>query len=93
MKKGWDRWLWGIEFIDGDGEKLTLIGMGWSSMTRAFYAGEPSHPILFTTRATARAWCAKKQATYAGRTDCCGAWRFHPIRVRETVRAMRNEKG
>ena len=85
----WNRSLWGVEFFAGDGKKRLLLGAGWGGMTRASYAGEPTHALLFTSRAAARAWCVMKQAGYAGRADFCAQWWFRPVRVRETVRVVK----
>ena len=84
----WDRRLWGVEWRSG--EDRLLIGGGWGGqMTdRPAYPGEPTRPLLFTTRAVARRWCATEQAKYTGRTDTCATWRFRPVRVRETVRVL-----
>lgn len=85
MRRGWDRDLWAVDFIGSVGDRLSILGTGWSEPHPPSYSGEPSRALLFTTRALARAWCRAKQATYAGRTDSLAAWRFRPIRVREVV--------
>src|SRR3990167_7561463 len=94
MRRPWDRLLWGVEFYsvgDPPRDRLTILGTGWSHVRAGDYAGEPTRPLLFMTRADARHWCAKKLATYAGRTDRRAAWRFRPIRVRETVTRHRSK--
>lgn len=88
--KGWKRHLWGVEFFsvgDMPRDRLYIIGTSWHGSRPAEYTGEPTRPLLFTTQAAARAWCAAKRASYAERTDRCAAWRFRPIRVLETVQA------
>jgi hypothetical protein len=81
----WDRNLWGIEFIGmGAGEAPFLIGGGWHPALKPRFVGEPSRPILFTSRRLAHAWCAEKMAQYAD-SDICKHWRFRAVRVRETV--------
>ena len=66
-----------------------LIGSLWLSPTSS-YAGEPTRALLFCTRKAARAYCRMEHAKYAGRTDICTAWRFRPVRVRETVRKVKS---
>ena len=86
MTRPWRRLLWGVEFSSGGTERPLLIGESWHSNVRPeSYPGEPTRALLFTTRSAARAWCARKLATYAGQTDSRALWRFRPIRVRETV--------
>jgi len=87
----WDHLRWGIEFRSLDG-KPELIGSLWLNHTPRPYDGEPRRALLFTTRAKARAYCAENHARYAGRPDCCGQWRFRPVRVRETVRVVKLQK-
>lgn len=88
----WDRLLWGVEFADRGVEFVDsrkdrfLIGTAWMNpRPKSQYKGEPTRPILFTTRKQAREWCKNKQAEYAGRTDFVAKWRFRPVRVREKV--------
>lgn len=85
MSLAWDRRLWGVEWSH-KGETM-LIGQAWAELYPSRYAGEPSRPLLFTTRAVCRARCAEKQASYSDRTDFVAKWRFRPIRVRETAKA------
>jgi len=81
----WDRLLWGIEFIDSRKE-YPLIGTVWMRPPpKSQYEGEPTRPILFTTRKLAREWCKNKRAQYLGRLDFVAKWRFRPVRVREKV--------
>lgn len=86
-----DRWrkeLWGVEFKGSiEDDQPMLLGAVWHSLGRLVkYAGEPSRALLFETRDDARAWCREQRQKNAGRTDCCGQWRFTPVRVVETVR-------
>lgn len=91
--KGWHRRLWGVEFRGAFGDRLSILSTGWHDGGRpAAYAGEPTRPLLFTTRAAARAWCQAKRARYANRTDVCRAWRFRPIKVRERLAVVMLEK-
>ena len=83
----WDRRLWGVELTGSDGKKLSILGTRWDRPP-SYYFGEPTRPLLFTSRVTCRVWCRAKQATYVGRVDGCQLWRFRPIRVRETLRAL-----
>jgi len=86
----WDRFLWGVEFTGGVTAPV-LIGSAWDGGCSPAYPDEPTRPLLFTTRVAARRWCTRKRAVYADRTDRCAAWRFRPVRVRETVREARRE--
>ena len=82
----WDRLLWGVEFADSTDRRLTILGTVWMDPPpESQYEGEPTRPILFTTRKLAREWCKNKQAEYAGRKDFTAKWRFRPLRVREKV--------
>ena len=81
----WDRQLWGVQLSGAAGERLTVLGTSWHEAQRDHYPGEPTRPLLFTSRATARAWCLTKLAQYRGRTDSCAKWRFRPIQVRARV--------
>lgn len=88
MRLSWDRKLWAIEFstnADNLGDQPKLIGGNWHEANTPRYVGEPSRPVLFTTRALARAWCKEKMAKYSDRDDSCKHWRFRPVRVREVV--------
>lgn len=78
------RKLWGVE-LSHDGERLGPLFMGWHGIQRAAYEGEPTRPMLFTTRTTARKWCKNKMAVYSHRTDQCAKWRFSPIPVEERL--------
>ena len=81
----WHRRLWGVEFFHLRSQPPMLLGQGWDTPDHADYPGEPTHALLFTTRAQARTWCTAKQLTYVGRTDGCGAWRFRAVPVWERV--------
>ena len=85
QQNGWDQQLWGVSFTSS-GSKHVILGTAWHAIFDPRYEGEPSRPLLFLTRRTARAWCEAQHAKYAGREDCCADWRFRPIRVRMTVR-------
>jgi len=88
----WNRKLWGVEFTGGmPGDQPALIGTGWMHpMPKSQYCDEPTRAILFNTRAIARTWCSERMAEYAGRDDCCGRWKFRPVRVIETVIKVSN---
>lgn len=91
---GWVKELWGVVLTDDDGEgRPMLIGSMWHAgeLRRASYPGEPPRALLFTTRQEAREWCQAKQAEYSNRpeSDPARAWRFRPVRVRETVQIDR----
>ena len=92
--KPWQRLLWGVVFSGDTRDRPMLLGTGWNGPDPAAYPGEPTRALLFMSRSAARAWCATKQASYAGRTDCCATWRFRPMRVRETIAAaIRHQEG
>lgn len=74
------RVVWGVEFDSWRGTP-TLLWRGWHEAAAPAYPGEPTRPLVFETRALARAWCREKQATFAGRTDACAAWRFRPVKL------------
>ena len=81
----WNRLLCGVEFADRHKGRF-LLGTAWMNPPpKAQYEGEPTRPILFTSRKLAREWCKNKQAQYAGRTDFVAKWRFRPVRAREKV--------
>ena len=86
----WHRLLWGVKFTTGRRDTdAMLIGTVWADdLKRTPHAGEPTRPLLFCTRAQARAWCAQKMAGWAdGRTesDPVMTWSVRAVRVRETV--------
>ena len=96
-----DRLLWGVELYSVDPNRdrrrqdlIRLLGSSWADHAARFYEGEPSRCLLFMTRAAARAWCQGRHEFYASRpySLLCRAWRFRPIRVRETVRVVRVKK-
>jgi len=67
-----------------------LIGEAWdNSMISVRHKGEPTRPLLFTTRAAARDWCRSHMEKYKGRRDCCADWVFTPVRVRELIDVVR----
>lgn len=85
----WDRRLWGVKFSSHNGGQM-LIGEAWhNSMITSRHIGEPTRPLLFTTRAAARDWCHSQMGKYKGRNDCCADWVFTPVRVRELVDVVR----
>jgi len=77
--RAWDHRLWGITLSTGT-ETLAMLGTGWDPTVTEQYAGEPSRPLLFTTRWHARAWCAAHSARQP-------SWRFRPMRVRRIFQA------
>lgn len=77
----WDRLLWGIQ-LTTPRSKPILIGSAWSD-AREYSPGEPSRPLLFLSRRSAREWCAKRTASSSAATK---DWRYRPVRVREIVR-------
>ena len=85
-KTCWDRLLWGIEFIDEHKEPM-LIGGAWhKEMIKDRYDGEPSRPILFTTRRMARKWCNEENEHHKSGPWPCNCWKVRPVRVREIVK-------
>lgn len=83
----WRKKLWGVEFKGSiDDDKPMLLGSAWHALGRSVkYAGEPTRALLFETREDVRAWCREQRQKNAGRADCCGQWRFRPVKVIETV--------
>ena len=79
----WDRLLWGIQLTTPRGKPI-LIGSVWSD-AREYSPGEPSRPLLFLSRRSAREWCAQKTARMLSESAVAD-WRFRPVRVREIVR-------
>lgn len=89
--RAWDRLLWGVELRSPRSEPL-LLGAGWDGVyrTRESYPGESTRALTFQTRKAALAWCRAKRANYSTHPvgDVCKAWRFVPVRVRETVQIV-----
>ena len=82
----WNRLFWGVVLIDSKNSHLFLIGTVWMNPPpKSQYEGEPTRPILFTSRQLAPHLCKNKQAEYVGRTDFVAKWRFRTVRVREKV--------
>lgn len=82
-----DRVVWGVLFDGFKGEPTKMIGGGWHPELRgARYDGEPTRPLLFTSRRLARVWCQEQRAKYADRPDFVREWRFRPVRLRESWR-------
>jgi len=75
----WNRKLWGIEYRS---KTLNhIIGNLWNysfAEPHKGYDGEPTHALLFTTRAAAREWCKSKGNSSS----------LHVVRVREIVRTI-----
>lgn len=90
----WRTTRWGVLFYNNDKrDRPMLLGAAWDTgamLAGNRYAGEPLRPLLFVTRADARAWCSNQHNKYLGRNDCCARWRFRPVRVTESV--TRHEK-
>ena len=84
----WNRRLWGAVFF-ASGDAL-LIGEGWDHEPVPHHPGVPTRPMLWTTRAAARAWCAAQNQRYVNYPTghVCHTWRMRPVRVRETVRVV-----
>lgn len=83
---GWrPRISWGVS-LRGNDDMPFLIGDRWhrNVVHKPRFEGERPRPLLFETRAQARAWCAEQHARYRGRNDSAGAWRFGVVRVRES---------
>lgn len=87
----WDRRLWGVVVSTNARDSTPfLIGEAWDEelRNRQLRDDGPSRALLFTTRAAARAWCARQHAEWrAGRRphDPVAKWRARPVRVREQV--------
>lgn len=84
----WKKNLWAVMFKGSlKDDKPMMLGSNWHHVARerAFYYGEPTRALLFQSRGAARSWCRAQMTKYRGREDCCGKWRFYPVRVVETV--------
>lgn len=88
MADSWRKELWAVEFKGSiEDDKPMLLGSAWHETGRLMqYAGQPTRALVFQTREDARAWCRYQQRKNAGRNDCCGKWKFKPVKVIETVR-------
>ena len=86
------RLLWGVTLSNLRG-KPQLIGLlsHVPAHNREPYDGEPTHKLLFTTRAAARRWAAERTAFYREYPDgdCCRDWRYRAVRVCETVEVVK----
>lgn len=93
MRARWDRELWGVELTSRRSTPI-LIGETWHVDSLApstkRHDGEPTRALLFTTRKSAREWCATENAACRShpRGDFVRAWRFRPVRVRERVTVL-----
>lgn len=85
--ESWDRKLWGIQFKGAMEHRWSLLGASWMSQEAGAprYIGEPTRVLSFSIREQARAFCDVMYAKYRDRNDCCGKWRFRPVRIRELV--------
>lgn len=88
----WRRKLWAVELTTPHDK--TLIGALWAidaDRTEAYYDGEPTRALLFTSRRLARHWCANEMASYRDYSDGhpCRSWKFRPVRVTETVKVAK----
>lgn len=90
-KRLWSKLRWGVLFSPGPGKEPTLLGDGSVYPYRARYIGEPVFPLLFRTREQVRQWCRRKGAEY--QRDYGAEWSWRPVRVRETVTAVKGVKG
>lgn len=83
MAQPWARKLWGIRMTSKHPlSKPMLVGSLWSfPMPKKQYEGEPTHALLFYTRAQAREWCKRRMETLSN----WGEWKFTPVRVIESV--------
>ena len=88
----WDRNLWGVLFITPRSEPL-MIGSVWRKpIDFKHYPDEPTRPLIFNSRASARKWCAEQNEEYKKRSDFVGQWRMHVIKVREVVSELPRKK-
>ena len=86
----WDRRLWGVLFDSGSVVGPRLISATWDDelTARAYYPGEPRRPLLFHTRAQARAWCRRHMdqiGQWRARGNFVARWALRPVRVREVI--------
>lgn len=83
----WNRRLWGVLFHSGSVCAPHLLGAIWDDdlRARAYYPGEPTRPLLFQTRAQARAWCRPRMQEWRARKDLVARWTVRPVAVREII--------
>lgn len=88
--KPWSaRQQWGIGLWGRRGDLCpTLLAESWLSdadacMIARAHPGGPVRPLMFTRRASARAWCAEKNAVFAA-SHATSHWRVRVVRVRES---------
>lgn len=82
------RLSWGVS-LENQGPARMMLGDAWDHATwdayrRIGWRPQVSRPLLFSSRAAARAWCKAKTAEWKD-----AGWIFRPVRVRETWEIVR----
>ena len=85
----WNRNLWGIELSTPYKRTPFLLGSLWHEVKPTLYHGEPTRAFLFARRSIARKWCEEQNKLNAQRMGACKDWRYRVVRVRETVRKVK----
>lgn len=81
--KSWSHQYWGVLLLS-DGKEPILISGSWHPKIKYTYEGEPSRPVLFTTRKLARIWCKELN-------EMCkhvSIWKFKVVKVKYNVKAI-----
>mgnify|MGYP001618310194 FL=1 len=86
-RRSFSRLSWGVLWDTAGRDAIGPIFRGHHDFETPAqpYDGEPTRPLLFRSRRHAREWCAKTHRQYA---SPCPAWRWRPVRVRETLRVV-----
>jgi hypothetical protein len=91
----WDKKLWAVQFTGADGRTF-LLGTRWhraANVSNKGYPGEPSRALLFTARRFAREYCTDQRKAAQETGGVCAKWKYKPVRVRESVTALRRSEG
>ena len=77
--------MWAVKTYSSDSPQTAIIiGESWAAIRQEAYRGEPTHPLLFTSRKLCREWC-KRRTAKAKESMSTVKWRFVPVRVRYTL--------
>lgn len=87
--KGDTTLLWGVRIHSGDRPTGPLFKAWHGVQRQALYEGEPTEPLLFSTKKQAQSWCKARNAEYKASTDpIVRAWRMRVCRVRRTLEVV-----